>query len=395
MNFSRLSDPLFAACRPLRRAKKSSGFRAARRRPYLLHALLAAVLIALVGPRPAFAWGDRAHAIITEEAIRRLPEPLQGLLDGEGTLARLKEASIAPDQRREEVKADNPAEYQAERAKHFFDMDAITTEPPPFAHFPHDRAAAEKQFGAAAFQKHGTAPWAAEEALKALTEALSRGETEEVFRAAGDLAHFAADLHMPLHVSKNYDGQLSGNWGVHKAVDIGLVNRYADFYAAAVREGRTEVPFLEDAEGGLFQWIAQAHARVPPILEAETAARRATGYSPGLEPAKDGSPKGADRARLKKEKEVDLDDLAREPVKAYYAAFKRELEARGSPEALAMRDAADHVAQLLYTAWVRAGKPASLEPAPTPAAPHGVPIWFIGLTAVMFILIFWPRRRRT
>ena len=359
-------------------------------------AFLALLILAALFPRAAFAWGDRAHAIITEEAVRRLPEPLQDLLGGVGTLARLKEASIAPDRRREELKKDDRAAYETEHVKHFFDIDAITDEPPPFAHFPRDRAAAEKQFGAAAFQKSGTAPWAAEEALKALTEALSRGETEEIFRAAGDLAHFVADIHMPFHVTKNFNGQLTGNWGVHEAVDVGLVNRYADFYAAAVSDGRTEVPFLEDVEGGLFQWIAHAYARVPPILEAETAARRATGYSPGIEPAKEGSPQGADRARLKKEKEVDLDDLAREPVKAYYAAFKHELEARGSPDALAMRDAADHVAQLLYTAWVSAGKPSSLAPAaPAPAAREGMPIWFIALAAAIFIMIFLPRRRRT
>jgi len=391
MKAFRISDPLFAACHRLRRAEKSFGFRGAGPQPVFRYALLAAVLIALVGPRPAFAWGDRAHAIITEEAVRRLPEPFRGLLDGEGSLSRLKEASIAPDQRLDKLKSDRSAEYQVERAKHFFDIDAITTEPPPFAHFPRDRVAAEREFGAAAFQKSGTAPWAAEDALKALTEALSRGETEGIFRAAGDLAHFAADIHMPFHVTKNYDGQLTGNWGVHKALEIGLVNRYADFYAAAVREGRTEVQFLEDAEDGLFQWIAQAHARVPPILEAETAARRATGYSPGLEPAARESP---DYPRLKAAKEADLDNLAAEPAKAYYAAFKRELEARGSPEALAMRDAADHVAALLYTAWVRAGKPPSLALAPAPAAPQGVPIWFIALTAAMFILLFLPRRRR-
>jgi hypothetical protein len=42
--------------------------------------LLAAMWLGAIGPRAAFAWGDRAHAIITEEAVRRLPEPLQDLL---------------------------------------------------------------------------------------------------------------------------------------------------------------------------------------------------------------------------------------------------------------------------------------------------------------------------
>jgi hypothetical protein len=342
--------------------------------------VLAGLVLTALAPRPAFAWGDRAHQIITEEAVRRLPEPLQGLFSGDADLRRLVDASLAPDRHTEALKKTSPTEYARQRAAHYFDIDAVTAEPYPFAHFPRDRKAAEKEFGAKAFEKAGTAPWVADDALNALVDAMTRGAAADIFTSAGRLAHFAADLHQPFHVTKNYNGQLTGNDGIHKMFEIGLVNRYADFYAAEVRRDRTDVLYVQDPRGALFDWLIQAGARVAPILEADTAARRKTGYAP--------PEKVEDFDR-------ELDDLNSERAKAYYAAFKSELEARASPDAQAMRDAAAHLAQLLYTAWVRAGKPASLSPVPAPAeaAPSSVPYWLILPAAILVLLILVPRRR--
>jgi len=371
--------------------QNASGWRghAFLRRVLLLSAAAAIVVIPL---RLALAWSDRTHFTITEEAVRRLPEPLRGLFSDGAALARLKEASAAPDARREAILkqlAAAPAEeqealrrrYVDEKARHYFDIDAVTTEPPPFAAFPRDRKAAEKEFGAKVFEEHGTALWAAEDAFSALADALSRGAAADIFRAAGDLAHYAADLHTPMHVSKNFNGQLTGNEGIHKALEIGLVVRNEEFYAAEVRKGRTEVAYVQNVRDALFDALVQANARMAPIVEADTAARRKTGYNPG--------------DRSNKEAGREMEDPANEKARPYYAAFKQELEARGSPEAAAMRDAAAHLAQLYYTAWVRAGKPTSLlAAAPAPEAAPLSPYVLLIPAALMVFILLWPRRPR-
>lgn len=362
------------------------------RRGALVGLVLAAGLLGLALPQILLAWSDRTHFVIVEEAVRRLPEPLRGLFSDGAALARLKEASAAPDARRdavrkqistppaEEVAGATAARYVEEKARHYFDIDAVTAEPPPFAAFPRDRKAAEKEFGAKVFQEHGTALWAAEDAFSALVDALSRGAAAETFRAAGDLAHYAADLHTPMHVSKNFNGQLTGNDGLHKALEIGLVVRHEEFYAAEVRKGRTEVACVENVRDALFDALVQANARMAPILEADTAARRKTGYNPG-----DKNNKDAER---------EMEDPANEKARPYYAAFKQELEARGSPEAAAMRDAAAHLAQLYYTAWVRAGKPTSLfAAAPAPEAAPMSPHVLLIPTALLVFILLWPRRK--
>ena len=346
--------------------------RPAARLPAALAACAVAAVLAVLPASPALGWGDRGHVLITEEAVDRLPEPLRGLLAGGDRLERLRQAATAPDKR---AKRDTRLYDPAERSKHFLDIDAVTDEPPPFATFPHDRAEAEKRFGAETFAKEGSVPWAAAGALDALADALTHGRTDDIFASAGNLAHYAADLHMPFHLTKNYNGQLTGNLGVHTALEVGLISRYLDaFYRPEIRKGRYDVPLVENTGDRLFVWLAEAYVRIKPILEADTAARQKTGYNPA-------------------DHKEDLDDLASARAKPYYEALKQELEARGSPEAQALRDAAGHLAELLYTAWVRAGKPVALAPPPPqPAAESFSQVWMVLLVAAMLLLILWPRR---
>ena len=321
---------------------------------------------------PAVAWSDRLHALIAEEAVQRLPSPLRDLFSGAADLDRLRQAAIAPDGWRN---PESPHYRPDERPNHFFNIDGITSAPYPFADFPRRRADAVKKFGADAFKEHGTAPWAAYDALDALAGALADGRTDDVFEKAGQLAHTTADLHMPFHITKNYDGQLSGNPGIHKALEIGLVHRSFDFYSSEIRTQRRQVPYLADAQGRLFDWLTETYARIGPILEADAAARLATAYNPADHPE-------------------DLEDLASDRARPYYAAFKKDLEARGSPEAAAIRDAADHLAALLYSAWVTAGKPLSLAPAPPPPQPSPTgSYWWLLLPVALLPILFWPRRR--
>lgn len=352
-----------SAARP-ERTKRGWPRRAARL--LLSVALLAAFAI------PATGWSDRGHHLITDEAVRRLPPPLRDLLSTPVALERLKAASAAPDGWRQRG---SPHYSRKERPRHFLNLDALSDQPYPFPDFPRDYTAAVTQFGEQVLRRNGTAPWAAAEALEAFTGALSAGQTDEIYLQAGAMAHYAADLHMPLHVTKNYKGQLTGNDGVHKALEVGLVHRHLAFYETELRKLRYDVPFLEAPPRHLVEWAIEAYGRIPPVLEADATARRKAGYNPA-------------------EHLEDLDDVNSERARSYYDSLKQELAARGSPEAVAMRDAAGHLAELVYTAWVRAGKPLALaksgeEPPRQPAVPY----WLLVPAGLLFLLLLLPRRR--
>jgi len=350
--------------------------------------LLAAIAATLFPAREARAWSDLGHYLITREAVERLPEPLKTLLSEGGNLERLQEASTAPDQwRREEKDRERQAQDRGEQVaavekpRHFFDIDQIAGKAGleyPFDGFPRGRDAAIALVGRETLDAYGWGPWAAADALEAFADAFAQGRPDEAFRQAGALAHYAADLHMPFHTTRNFDGQETGNEGIHLAVEIGLVKRNESFFAAEIRKDRGTVVYVEDAEAALFSWLITANGRVAPILEADSAARRATGYNPGLP-----------------ENKADLDDLQSERAAPYYRALERELDARGNPVAASMRNASADVARLLYTAWVRAGKPLSLYPsAERRETVSSFPLEYTLLAGLALLILFWPRRRR-
>jgi len=315
---------------------------------------------------PLPAWGEAAHRLILDEAVARLPEPLRGLLESEAHRERLREAAAAPP----------PPDEPADRADPVFRIDALTDEPHPFKDFPRRRSEAEAAFGAEAVAAAGTAPWSAAEAIDRLADALAGGRTDDAFAAAGALVRAAVGLHMPFHVTENADGSLTGNHGVARAVGVGLVRRYGDFYADEIRRDRRPVRYLREPTDDLFDWVIVAYGRIAPILEADTVARAKATYNPAQHP-----------------EDLAVPDAA--AARPYYEALERELARRGSPEAAALRDAAAHLADLLYTAWVRAGKPLSLHAAVAEGGEPDTssPYWLLVLALGMLAILLWPRRR--
>jgi hypothetical protein len=283
------------------------------------------------------AWGEAARTLILDEALARLPEPLRGLLDTPTHRERLREAVLTEAAANASEQAPGNTGGQAASAT------------------PREEAAA---------------------ALEPLATALADGGPDAVFAAAGDLARSAIDFHMPFSHTENSDGALTGNHGVDRAVGVGLVRRYGDVYAEAIRKNRRPVRYLAEPTDRLADWVRAAGERVSPILEADTVARREATYNPAQHPE-------------------DLADLDAAAARPYYETLKRELERRGAPEAAALRDAAAHLADLVYTAWVRAAKPLSLHAAARRETDDGSsPYWLLVPAAGMLFILLWPRHRR-
>jgi len=267
---------------------------------------------------PASPWDEAARRLILDEAVDRLPEPLRGLFATPTHRERLREAVAAP-----------------------------------------ARPAAETA-----------------EAVETLADALAGGGPDAVFAAAARLARPAIALHLPLAAVEDSEALRTGHHGVAGAVGVGLIARYGDFYANAIREGRRPVRYLDAPADALATWTAAARERVAPILEADAVARREATYNPAQHPE-------------------DLTALDAAAARAYYEALRRELGRRGSPEAAALRDAAAHLSDLVYTAWVRAGKPLSLQAADAASTTDDrtSPYWLLVLAAVTLAVLLWPRRR--
>jgi hypothetical protein len=295
-----------------------------------------------ITPSAALAWGAKTHELINRRAAQALTGPAG---DVWRPLARAlgEHANVADDRK---------GSVPGEARRHFVDADALDR--PPFAHLPRTLDAMKRKYGQDAAQSFGSAPWAVDECYRMLVLSLRRGDWGSAGAWAADLGHYVGDTHQPLHCTSNYDGQRTGNSGVHLRFEVDMMDRY-------FREESIELPAsLPDPHGDplttCFTWVADAFAGVEPILAADTRARAA-------------DPSFGD---------------------AYYAAMWEDTQVIASRQvSAAVRD----LAALYQAAWVEAGsppgppEPPSFRPLPvavlegTAPAPHRLSLRALGLAA--------------
>jgi hypothetical protein len=218
------------------------------------------LLAVLVAPRPAAAWGIEVHKFIMARAIALLPSEIRPYFqkydDG------IVEHAGDPDLWRTVGWAEEPP-------RHFVDMDAYGAY--PFKELPHDYDEAVKRYGLDFVLKNGTLPWRSEEIYKKLVEAFTQKapySRENIRLFSSVISHYVADAHQPFHAALNYDGQLTGQWGVHSRFESELFARY---------ESKLHLsPSLPAAVGNsrefVFAALSTSFSLVQPVLDADKAA---------------------------------------------------------------------------------------------------------------------------
>lgn len=173
--------------------------------------LAALVVLLAASAARADAWGFTAHRLVNRRAIATLPDALRPLFQANADY--VAEHSIDADLRR--LRLDDP--------DHFLEMDAFGA--PPFDAIPRREAAHLSKHGSAAREK-GRIPWRVGEVYRELVVAFAAREPALILERAAELGHFVGDAHVPLHAALNYDGQLSGQAGLHSRWESELVERF-------------------------------------------------------------------------------------------------------------------------------------------------------------------------
>jgi len=228
---------------------------ALKRLPLIALALLASVA-------PAHAWGGLGHRTIAGAWVESLPWPLDGLAADEAWVV---DHVLDPDTRKSTV--------PGEGVRHYIDIDAY-----PEYHagtLPHDRAVLESWYGAAQVEQWGVVPWAVGEVTDSLTVAMATGRWDRARLWIADLCHYVGDLHQPLHCTLNYDGQLTGNNGIHSRYETRLL----DLNAGALILAPGAVTYLADPVDAAFAIAGASQVAAAAVLTADTQARAAAGGS--------------------------------------------------------------------------------------------------------------------
>jgi len=181
------------------------------RRPRLALLLIAAA--ALVDPPRALAWGFTAHRLVNEKAVETLPEPLRAFF--KANAAYVTEHAVDPDLWR--------AVGEDLEPNHFLDMDAFG--PPSANLIPREEAEHLRKYGTDAAAK-GRLPWRLGEVYRELVAAFRDRDPARILERAAVLGHYVGDAHVPLHAALNYDGQLTGQTGIHNRWESHMVERF-------------------------------------------------------------------------------------------------------------------------------------------------------------------------
>ncbi|MGC9150763.1 MAG: T9SS type A sorting domain-containing protein [Microbacter sp.] len=125
------------------------------------------------------------------------------------------------------------------------------------------------KYGSSNVYAWGILPWATKTTYDTLVSCFRRNDLSKAVLTAADLGHYVADGHMPLHVTSNYDGQFTGNKGVHSRYETKMV----DAYVSSMTYSPCVIHRINDVQQYILDYIYQSHTLVDTVLKSDTYAK--------------------------------------------------------------------------------------------------------------------------
>ncbi len=224
--------------------------------------LALATVLLVVLPAEGRAWGSVGHHYIAQNYSQHLPPQIDGLRAFDSVV----DAHVTdPDTR----KSSTPGESY----RHYIDIDSY----PEFlaGTLPRDRAVLEAEYGASTVLNTGILPWAITEVVGTLTQQFQAGLWDDAALTIADLCHYVGDANQPFHCTENYNGQYTGNDGIHSRYESTMVGTYV----GQLHTAPAGVTYYASPQDAIFDLIGESWTGVSPILAADDAAKAASGGS--------------------------------------------------------------------------------------------------------------------
>ena len=251
------------------------------------------------------SWGGSGHYIISSGITKFFNEEMQTFSNWVGYIA--DHASDA-DYRKDEDPLEGP--------RHYIDLDGY----PEFIRDGEISMSLEEnidKYGEDFVEENGHLPWATINTYKSLVENLKKGNWDSSRFFAADLGHYVADGHMPLHLTVNFDGQFTGNKGIHSRYETQMVNAFS----SQINYEGQEIQEIDSVNKYIFNYLYENYVYVDSVLLADDSAKSVNSNTGSYE---------------------------------YTAAL---WELTGDFTIMLFRSASHALTELLYNAWIEAGKP--------------------------------------
>jgi hypothetical protein len=119
----------------------------------------------------------------------------------------------------------------------------------------------------------GILPWAILNTADSLQTAFENNNLHKAMLLAADLGHYIGDSHMPLHITRNYNGQYTDQYGVHSRYESGLIQRFQD----QIIYGGDSLQYIDNLSDYVFNMIYDNYLYVDSVLGADAAAKAFAG----------------------------------------------------------------------------------------------------------------------
>ena len=119
----------------------------------------------------------------------------------------------------------------------------------------------------------GILPWAILWVADSLQTAFENNDWNRAMLLASDLGHYIADAHMPLHITKNYNGQITNQTGVHSRYESNLVE---DFQNQIQYDGDS-LQYINNLPDYIFNMLYENYQYVDSVLYADAIAKAYAG----------------------------------------------------------------------------------------------------------------------
>jgi hypothetical protein len=215
------------------------------------------IMIALL----SFGWGSLGHRIINKNSKLSFPTELNFLLYWADSLA--AHASDADNR-----KGSDPNEAP----KHFIDIDNY----PEFVstgRITQNFDSLVLQHGNTFVLDQGILPWAIMKTVDSLQAAFVQGDLQKAMLISADLGHYIGDAHMPLHLTRNYNGQYTGQSGIHSRYESSMIGTYQQ---QIIYNGDT-VSRISNLSDFVFEMIYANYKYVDSVLVADLTAKSFAG----------------------------------------------------------------------------------------------------------------------
>ncbi len=268
------------------------------------------------------AWGFFAHKHINKMAVYTLPSPLMGFYKKH--IEFVSQHAVDPDKRRYAV--------QGEAPRHYIDLDHYYGEGETMRDVPFYWDSAVAKYTEDTLNAYGILPWSFLGCYYSLVKAFETKNFDLILKYSADIGHYIGDATVPLHTTENYNGQFTGQKGIHAFWESRIPELFHedyDYFTGRAKQVDKPLKFI-------WELVYSSHVLVDSVLLIE---KRLSNTYP-------------------KDQQYTVYQRGRNNLKTYSEGYSKTYsDAMDGMVEERMRTAIISVGSIWYSAWAKAGSP--------------------------------------